>query len=61
MQRVKGIKGAEGQDVQGVQGSQIGNFKFEAYFEVLLPLYMVDSLRTLKVYHYLSLVTTGCR
>ena len=26
----------------------IGNLKFEAYFEVLYPLWMVDSLRTLK-------------
>ena len=27
------------------------NLKFEAYFEVLYPLYMVDILRTLKVQH----------
>ena len=29
----------------------IGNLKFEAYFEILYSLYVVDSLRTLKVYH----------
>ena len=29
-------------------------------FEVLYPLYMVDSLRTLKVHHCLSLITIGC-
>ena len=28
--------------------------------EVLYPLYMVNSLRTLKVHHCLSLVTIGC-
>ena len=37
----------------------IGNLKFEAYFEVLYPLYMVDSLRILKVHHCVSLVTIG--
>ena len=36
------------------------NLKFEAYFEVLYPLRVVDSLRTLKVHHCLSLVTIGC-
>ena len=35
----------------------IGNLKFEAYFEILYLLYVVDSLRTLKVYHFLSMVT----
>ena len=29
-------------------------------YEVLYPLYMVNSLRTLKVHHCLSLVTIGC-
>ena len=38
----------------------IGNLKFEAYFKVLNPLYVVDSLRILKVHHCLSLVTIGC-
>ena len=38
----------------------IGNLKFEAYSEVLDPLYMVDSLTTLKVHHCLSMVTIGC-
>ena len=37
----------------------LGNLKIEAYFEVLYPLYVVDSLRTLKVHHCLSLVTIG--
>ena len=37
----------------------IGNLKFEAYFEILYRLYMVDSLRTLKVHHCLSMVTIG--
>ena len=31
----------------------IGNLNVEAYFEILYPLYMVDSLRTLKEYHCL--------
>ena len=35
----------------------IGNLKFEAYFEVLYPFEVVDSLRTLKVHHCLSLIT----
>ena len=34
--------------------------EIEAYFEVLYPFWVVDSLRTLKVHHYLSLVTIGC-
>ena len=38
----------------------IGNLKFEAYFEVLYPLYVVDCLRTSNVHHCLSLVTIGC-
>ena len=38
----------------------IGNLKFEAYFEILYPLYMVDNLRTLKMHHCLSLATIGC-
>ena len=37
----------------------IGNLKFEPHFEVLYPLWVVDNLRTLKVYHCLSLVTIG--
>ena len=36
------------------------NREIEAYFEVLYPFWVVDSLRTLKVQHYLSLVTIGC-
>ena len=36
------------------------NREIEAYFEVLYPFLVVDSLRTLKVHHYLSLVTIGC-
>ena len=36
------------------------NREIEAYFEVLYPFWVVDSLRTLKVHHYLSLVTIGC-
>ena len=34
--------------------------EIEAYFEVLYPFWVVDSLRTLKIHHYLSLVTIGC-
>ena len=36
------------------------NREIEAYFEVLYPFWVVDSLRTLKAHHYLSLVTIGC-
>ena len=36
------------------------NREIEAYFEVLYPFWVDDSLRTLKVHHYLSLVTIGC-
>ena len=35
-------------------------FEVETYFEVLNPLYAIDSLRTLKVHHCLSMVTIGC-
>ena len=28
--------------------------RFEAYFEVLHPLWIVDNLRTLKIHHYFS-------
>ena len=35
----------------------IDNLKIETYFEVLYPLWVVDSHRTLKVNHCLSLVT----
>ena len=38
----------------------IGNFKFEAYFEVIYPFWLVDTARTIKVHNYLSLVTIGC-
>ena len=38
----------------------MGNLKFEAYIEVLYTLWEVDSLRTLKVHHCLSMVTIGC-
>ena len=38
----------------------IGNFNFEAYFEVLYLLWVVDFLRTLNVHHCLSLVITDC-
>ena len=38
----------------------IGNLKFESYFEVLCPLYVVYCLRTSKMHHSLSLVTIGC-
>ena len=38
----------------------IGNLKFESYFEVLYPLYVVYCLRTSKMHHCLSLVTIGC-
>ena len=41
-------------------GVIIGNLKFGAFFEVLYPLSVVDSLRTLKVHHCLSMVTIGC-
>ena len=41
----------------GVRG---GNLKFKVYFELLHLLWMVDSLRTSKVYHCMSLVTIGC-
>ena len=34
--------------------------QFEVYFELLYPLWVVDSLRTLKVHHCLPLVTIGC-
>ena len=34
--------------------------KFEAYFEVLYLLWVVDSLRTLKIHHCFSLVTIVC-
>ena len=34
----------------------MGNLKFESYFEVLYPLYVVDSLKTLKVYPTIDLV-----
>ena len=37
----------------------IGNLKFESYFEVLYPLYVVYCLRTSKMDHCLSLVTIG--
>ena len=33
---------------------------FDAYFEDLYPLLVIDSLRTLKVHHCLSMVTIGC-
>ena len=36
------------------------NREIKAYFEVLYPFWVVDSLRTLNVHHYLSLVTIGC-
>ena len=36
------------------------NREIEAYFEVLYPFWVVDSLRTLKVHHYLCLVIIGC-
>ena len=32
---------------------------FDAYFEVLYLLWVVGSLRTLKVHHCLSIVTIG--
>ena len=35
------------------------NLKFEAHFEVLYPLWVVDNLRTLKVHHCLPLVVTS--
>ena len=38
----------------------IGNLKFRAYFGLLYPLWVVDSLRTSMVHHCLSLVTIGC-
>ena len=37
----------------------IGNLKFKAYFEVLYPLWVSDSLRSSNVHHCLSLVTIG--
>ena len=36
------------------------NREIEAYFEMLYPFWVVDSLRTLKVHHYLCLDTMGC-
>ena len=35
-------------------------FEVEGLFLALYPLWVVDSLRTSKVHHCLSLVTTGC-
>ena len=56
-----------GQRVQQVHYSSVQeshrmqeNQKFQPYFEVLFLLYAVDSLRTLKVYYCLALVTFGC-
>ena len=33
--------------------------KFEVYYKLLYPLWVVNSLRTLKTHHCLSLLTTG--
>ena len=38
----------------------IGNLIFKVYFEFLYPLWMVDSLRTSKVHHWMPLDTIGC-
>ena len=35
----------------------VGNLKFEAYFEVLYPLWVFDSLKTLNLHHCLSLAS----
>ena len=37
----------------------MGNLKFEADFEVLYPMWVDDSLRTLNVHQYLSLDTVA--
>ena len=42
------------------QWGEIGNLKFEAYFEVLHSILVEDSLRALKAHHWLPLVTNGC-
>ena len=44
----------------GALTNQIGNLKFEAYFEVLYLLLVVDTIRTLKVHHCLPVVTISC-
>ena len=44
-------------DAEGVQRNMEGVWKFEAYFELLYPFWVVNNLRTLKVYQCLSLVT----
>ena len=35
----------------------VGNLKSEAYFEVLYPLWVFDSLKTLNLHHCLSLAS----
>ena len=42
-----------------IQWMIIGNLKFEAYFELLDPLQLVDNLITSNINHCLSLVTIG--
>ena len=41
-------------------GDKMGNLKFEAYFDLLYPLKVFDSLRTLNMHHCLSMFTIGC-
>ena len=43
-----------------VQGFHLRRLKFEAYFELIYPLQVVDSLITVKVYHCLPLDTIDC-
>ena len=37
-----------------------GALRVKAYFELLFPLWVVDSLRTSKLHHCMSLVAIGC-